>query len=331
MQRRGARMLAAAAEHSRYLTEVAMVPSDAKLDALVRVLKAQGAQLTSPADRSGLHPLVIPLAQSSQDDGFMTCLLRWPAKPKGMELPVVRMTRGGLSVQMLARSAAEYLHRAMAEEEAALGQGAAAGPVAEAAGAEGAALYEAGAFARSGLPTMQAYLTRKAGMYCDVAEALAQGHLARGDEMSALITAEWYTRPSHFPDWGRPYEFNSALLRGIGRLEEARDVARVAMRTPWWSLQEGFAASRTAAGMSGGADQVRAALDEQEEMANGGVLQGQFRTNPKTEQQVHMDEASHWMNRAAAGEVAWDEVRGQVAEEYRAAGLPEVAAFVETA
>jgi hypothetical protein len=38
---------------------------------------------------------------------------------------------------------------------------------------------------------MSAYLTRKAGMYPDVVEALAMGHLAKGDSMSALVTGEW--------------------------------------------------------------------------------------------------------------------------------------------
>jgi hypothetical protein len=33
-------------------------------------------------------------------------------------------------------------------------------------------------------------------------------------------------RNSHFPGWGRPYEFNSQLMARVGREEEARDVVR---------------------------------------------------------------------------------------------------------
>lgn len=39
---------------------------------------------------------------------------------------------------------------------------------------------------------------------------------------------EWYMRNSHFPGWGRPYEFNSQLMARVGRAEEARDVVSTA-------------------------------------------------------------------------------------------------------
>ena len=240
---------------------------------------------------------------------------------------------------MLARSLDEYLHRALAEEEHSSGGGTA---VTQATGSHGAQLYEPGAFGRSGLPTLEAYLTRKvgsaacsswglvgrvhrlaaaapgqsalhpaacscvallpahlpaclpplqAGMFPDVAERLANAHLSKGDTMSALITGarpasqparlpcplpfccarrqgraappgpapaplhnagllsvcealalppppagEWYMRNSHFPGWGRPFEFNSQLLARVGRQEEARDVVS-ARRIPPASRQ----------------------------------------------------------------------------------------------
>ena len=148
---------------------------------------------------------------------------------------------------MLARSLDEYLHRALAEEEHSSGGGGGSTADTQAAGSDGAQLYEPGAFGRSGLPTLEAYLTRKvgprgahkcgtgglharrwaaaapsqnvrqpvspraaseahtvvasvalsglpmpsplqAGMFPDVAERLANAHLAKGDTMSALIT-----------------------------------------------------------------------------------------------------------------------------------------------
>lgn len=60
-------------------------------------------------------------------------------------------------------------------------------------------------------------------MYPDVVEQLVANHLDKGDSMSALITAEWYMRPKHFPGWGQPYEFAAGLYRQLGRLEESRD------------------------------------------------------------------------------------------------------------
>ena len=66
-----------------------------------QVLEAQGQAAVSPADRSGLHPLLIPLAQQQGGEGSsgeLTCLLRWPEGHKGMELPVVSQARGGTQV-----------------------------------------------------------------------------------------------------------------------------------------------------------------------------------------------------------------------------------------
>lgn len=41
-----------------------------------------------------------------------------------------------------------------------------------------------------------------------------------------------------------------------------------------------------------------------------------------------MEEAEWLLNTAAAGEAAWDDIRGAVAERYAAAGLPQVADFI---
>ena len=118
----------------------------------------------------GPAPSAASAASDSGDGGasegsqpVVTCLLRWPERQAVMGLPVVCMRRGERSVRLLARSASEYMHRALAEEEERTGG---SGPVAEAAGADGRALYEPGAFERSGLPTLAAYLARRVGQHC---------------------------------------------------------------------------------------------------------------------------------------------------------------------
>lgn len=66
-----------------------------------QVLEAQGQTAVPPADRQGLHPLAIPLAQQQQggsSSSELTCLLRWPEGHQGMELPVVSQARGGTQV-----------------------------------------------------------------------------------------------------------------------------------------------------------------------------------------------------------------------------------------
>lgn len=320
-------------EHERYITEVAFVSATPEINPLISVLQAQGQTAVAPSDRSGLHPFLVPLTETS-NGGPLTCLLRWPEGHKGMELPIVRMGRGDRTMELLARSSAEYLHRALAEIDSLENDDFDFGTssVAVAAGEAGAALYEPGAVKKSGLPTLEAYLARKACLSPAICESLALAHLRKGDTMSGLITAEWYMRQGNFPDWGRPYEFACGLLAEHGRPEESRDMARIALRTPWWSLQNGYEAMKTAAGMdhiAQGADATRAALEEQDEMANGGALQGKFRTNPKTDKQKRMDEMMHLLNRAAAGEASWDAIRKDVAKELDAAGLDTVARFVE--
>lgn len=182
----------------------------------------------------------------------------------------------------------------------------------------------------AGLPSLEAYLTRKAGMFCDVSEKLALNHLKKGDSMSALITAEWYMRPGHFPGWARPYEFTAGLLEHVKRREEARDVARIALQSPWWTLQDGFVAARDAAGMTGNADDVLRVMQEQEEMANGGALKGLYKTNPKSEKEKNMDQAAHLLNRVAAQETTWEAIRTELAALYEFAGLNTVAQFVRS-
>lgn len=121
------------------------------MDMLLHILQAQGMVSVAPGDRSNLHPLAIPLAASEEGNGEVICMLRWPEGHRGMELPIVRMARGGRAVRLLARSVEEYCHRALAEEDFAREVSETSkGPLASAAGQEGESLYEPGAIARSG-------------------------------------------------------------------------------------------------------------------------------------------------------------------------------------
>jgi hypothetical protein len=69
----------------------------------------------------------------------------------------------------------------------------------------------------------------------------------------------------------------------------------VALTLPWWSLRDGFAATRDTAGLTGDADAVRSALEESDKMAD------QMRTASKTEKQEAVENAGHLLNRVAAG------------------------------
>lgn len=56
---------------------------------------------------------------------------------------------------------------------------------------EAEALYSPGSAAASGLPSLNAWLTKEGCMYPDVMEALVMAHLGKGDQMSAMIASEW--------------------------------------------------------------------------------------------------------------------------------------------
>lgn len=114
---RSVRARASTFSTDRFLDEVAFVAPPPHLNPFLRVLAAQGMELTAPTDRADLMPLVIPIAKrGSEIVGF----LRWPTPQEHprMELPIVSTTRGGGSLRFLARSVEEYLTRALVEEDA---------------------------------------------------------------------------------------------------------------------------------------------------------------------------------------------------------------------
>lgn len=320
---------AAAAEHGRFLNEVALIPGHGhRAELLIDVLVAQGQAAVSPFDRSNLHPLLVPLAQQGDT---VTGFLRWPTNHKSiMALPIVSMKRRGAALALLARSTDEFIHRALLEEDISIGEASTTEQgrkVAQAAGTAGKEIYLPGGYTSSGASSVNAYLTKCAGMYTDVAESLTAAHLSRGDTMSALITAEWYMRASHFPGWGRPFEYASQVMKGVGRDEEARDIARIALRMPWWTFLDGYQGVRDIAGLSGGVEEIRNVMIVQDEMSNGGNLPG-LRTNVKTKEEEALDDASWLLNRPAAGEASWDDIKEELASKYKEAGLSFVGDFV---
>lgn len=62
------------------------------------------------------------------------------------------------------------------------------------------------------MASVDVYLMKKVGLFPDVFERLAMRHLERGDEVSALVTGEFYANKKHFPGFGRPLVFNAELL-----------------------------------------------------------------------------------------------------------------------
>ncbi|GFR43075.1 hypothetical protein Agub_g4082 [Astrephomene gubernaculifera] len=344
----GSRSVSAKAmtETAVFLEEIAVSQTPKRLQGLMRVLEARGGSSLSPADRRGLHPLLVPLSAQGEE---VTCLLRWPepSQYKNMTLPVVRMTRGSVGVTLVARSVDEYLHRLLAEEDvvatavAASGAAAPERPLAAAAGPDAEGLFRSGDVAASrpaaggsgsASQGLAMYLIRKAGMFPDVCEGLATAHMARTDPTSAMVAAEWYMRSGHFPGWARPYEFAAELFTQLGRHEEARDMARASLRLPWWTLRAPFAQVSATAVLPHSAERVMYLLSEEAAAAASANVNQFSHREPKTAKQLALERANSLMNRVVAGDLeSYDSIREQLAETYREAGLSDVANFIQAA
>ena len=146
---------------------------------------------------------------------------------------------------MLAKDAASYVHAAIVREDASPASAATKTPepypVAGAAGAAGRAMYTRGELAASSMPDRpEVFILRNVGKFPDDMEAMALRHLhgvekgaspSNSAVTSALVTAEWYANDRAFEGWAGPQAFNARMLRAMGRADEARDAARVALST----------------------------------------------------------------------------------------------------
>lgn len=101
-------------------------------------------------------------------------------------------------------------------------------------------------------------------VYSQLGSQLLWWYIHHGEKVSALVTGEFYIRKEHFPGFGRPFVFNAEVLQRsvkifcwlrhwghfvsnlsivyfhafhrVGRKVEAKDAARGALKSPWWTL-----------------------------------------------------------------------------------------------
>lgn len=60
----------------------------------------------------------------------------------------------------------------------------------------------------------------------------------KDDAVSAMVTMEWTMKNLFFQRWAFPYEESALLYQQLDRLEEARDTARLALKQPWWTVED---------------------------------------------------------------------------------------------
>ena len=288
----------------------------------------------------------------------MTAVLRWPNPVDEFVLPVVTVPapsshRAGSRVSLVARSASEYIHRALAEEDAATGDGAprpvakavgdtplpfafAAGDVSRAMRAAAAAAAAAGAQPRPGSrhAPLDVYLIQKCGKFPDVCARLVQGHITAGDVTAAMVTADWAC--THFKGWATERAASAETHSRLGRPDEARDNARAALAGgALWTLgwQPADAATRTLelAKLSGrSASWLRDNLVDGAGPADDGSPGSKAAGSQpaRTPQQVALAKAETLLDALALGEVTWADVAGDVQAAFTQAGRQDMARFL---
>ncbi|KAL6847564.1 hypothetical protein ACP4OV_022590 [Aristida adscensionis] len=299
-------------DHASFVKEIAATEPPEHLNSLLNVLQARGEKIVSPGAKRGLIPVVVPLSESPA--GNLTSLLRWPTAPTGMEMPVVEVRKHGL--WLLAKNVNQYIHKILVEADISADSDDDLWSAVEEAGKN---LYSKGDFKKSQLSDVDAYLLKKVGLFPDVLERKTLRHLEKGDPVSALITGEFYSR-DQFPGFGRPFIFNAEILKRVGRTSEAKDSARVALKSPWWTLGCSYEEAAELAGWE----------DEQIEFIREKVTEEGKREDlkkGKAPEQVVLDEAAFLMDLATV-DGNWDDVVDRIAECYREVGLLDIAKFI---
>ncbi|KAI3760935.1 hypothetical protein L1987_51339 [Smallanthus sonchifolius] len=166
-------------------------------------------------------------------------------------------------------------------------------------------------------------LAKTVGLFPDILECKVMNHFKKGDHVSAMVTGEFYTKKDHFPGFGRPFVFNAEVLLKVGRNPEAKDAARGALKSPWWTL--GCPYQEVAEIAEWDDEQIEFIKEKvSEEGKQEDLMKG------KDAAQISLDEAAFLLDLASI-EGTWDEKLDRIAECYLEAGLPEIAKFVKYA
>jgi hypothetical protein len=134
------------------------------------------------------------------------------------------------------------------------------------------------------------------------------------------VATEFYTKRGNFPGFARPFAFNAKVLLKLGRNLEAKDAARGALKSSWWTL--GCRYEEIAQIAEWGEEQI---AQYKERVTGEGKQRDIDRGKPMA--QASLDEAAFLLNLASL-EGTWDESLERVAQCYKEAGLNDIAKFV---
>lgn len=172
------------------------------------------------------------------------------------------------------------------------------------------------------------------GAFADIYESLALGHAEKGDESSALISAE--AANNKISGFASTFLFYAKLLSSFpNRSEESRDAARMCLRIPLPSIGLSEDDFRSVALLG----QLAEESDSMEEaMAKLQIMYEKIRDHEqdedprsaanKTPEQAALDEANYLLDRAALTGGKWSEIRPELAKIYKSVGRNDMANFV---
>ena len=173
----------------------------------------------------------------------------------------------------------------------------------------------------------------RVGPFPDIYQSLALGHAKRGDESSALISAE--AANGNISGFASGFLFYARLLASFpNREEETRDAARMCLRMPLPSVGMTIDDFREAAVLGRIAEQsdsneeVLAKMQRMYEKIRESEKEDPHGQQGKTPEQMAFDEANYLLDSVALTGGKWSEVRPKLAEIYSSVGRDDMAAFV---
>ena len=174
----------------------------------------------------------------------------------------------------------------------------------------------------------------RVGPFADIYEILAKGHAKKGDESSALISAE--AANNKIAGFSSTFLFYARLLQMFpNREEEVRDAARMCLRLPLPSIGldtsdfKDVAILGQLASEEDSIDECMAKLQTMYEKMRQHEQDEDPRTSSsKTKEQSAIDEANYLLDTTALVGSNWSEIRPKLAEIYKSAGRNDMASFV---
>lgn len=322
---------------ARLIESHGLAPAPRGIGALEAVLRVQpGWRSLAPDERKGLHPLLVPLA-ASEVDGEVAGVLMLPGVMREDPIRFVPVATVAAAMRPLGETCVAAAKRLLVELD--MADAPCAATAIDAAAAEGVeysrgeASVPLGGKAGGAKPaSLAAYCILKVGPFADLYERLAMQHLERGDDASALVTCERAQRA--FEEWGLPFAVHASLHAKLGRATEARDVARMALSKPLWSLgAHGSAEGLAALAATAEYEPPRPSREwygAVRHLDAGGGIRSRASEMGLPAQTLKESDFVQALPFLAPDRFSWDSVREELAASYECEGRPEVARWIGT-